>query len=245
MPARIAIDNQEIIKRYEAGESCVAIGKAFNISDRTVLNRLREAGVPCGWVELDTDEIVNRYESGETTAEIGKALGVSPNTILNRLRDAGVTVRRGTRRKYDDSEVCRMYQEGIPVSDIQEKTGVHNTATFYAILKRNGVPTRLQYRICDCPVMQDKIKKLHAHGLTQAAIAEKVGINRTYVGNVLRKEIAVDRKRWQPSVSVTHQMSIQEMRAAGLLIDEIAEITGRSRIAVFQELTLTELTLKP
>lgn len=237
MPARIQTDNEEIIRRYEAGESCVVIAEAFNISDRTVLNRLQEAGVPCGHVVLDTAEIVRRYKAGETTAQIGQSLGVSANTILNRLRDAGVAMRRGSRRKYNDDEVCRLYRDGMLVADIQEKTGVHNTATFYEILKRNNVPTRRPFRIRDCPITEGKIKKMNAQGLTQVAIAKQLGINRTYVGDVLRKEITVDRKRWQPEVTVTPQMSVKEMRDRDLTIDEIAEITGMSRVDVFQELT--------
>ena len=194
--------------------------------------------MPARIIDLDNDEIRRRYENGESSTAIGKALNVSPNTILNRLRELGITRRRsGPAPKYDDAEICRMYKAGASVADIQEKTGAKNTATFYAILRRNGVPVRLQRNQCDCPDTQNHIKALHAQGISQVEIAKIVGINRNYIGKFLRQEIAVTRKRkWQPPVRVTHQMSIQEMRARDLTIDEIAEITGKSRITVFQEL---------
>ena len=193
--------------------------------------------MPARIIDLDNDEIRRRYENGESSTAIGKALNVSPNTILNRLRELGITRRRsGPAPKYDDAEICRMYKAGASVADIQEKTGAKNTATFYAILRRNGVPVRLQRNQCDCPDTQNHIKALHAQGISQVEIAKIVGINRNYIGEFLRQEIPVDRKVWQPPVRVTHQMSIQEMRARDLTIDEIAEITGKSRITVFQEL---------
>lgn len=193
--------------------------------------------MPARRVDVDNNEIRRRYENGESSTAIGKALNVSPNTILNRLRELGITRRRsGPAPKYDDAEICRMYKAGASVADIQEKTGAKNTATFYAILRRNGVPVRLQRRQCDCPHIQDQIKKLHGQGLSQVAIAREVGINRNYIGTFLRQEIVVDRKIWQPAVAVTYQMDIQELRARGLTIDEIAEITGKSRVTVFQEL---------
>ena len=193
--------------------------------------------MPARLIDLDNDEIRRRYENGESSTEIGKALNVSPNTILNRLRELGITRRRsGPAPKYDDAEICRMYKAGASVAEIQEKTGCYNSAVFYAVLRRNGVPVRHQRHKGRCPHIQARIKKLHAQGLSQVEIAKIVGINRNYIGEFLRQEIAVDRKVWQPPVRVTHQMSIQELRARDLTIDEIAEITGKSRVTVFQEL---------
>ena len=237
MPARIALDNQEIIRRYKAGESGDTIGKALGVSGRTILHRLRELGIPRRYkIKLDTASIVKQYESGKKVADIAKSLNVSENTILNRLNEGGVELRRGPRRMYNDVEICRMYQEGMSVSDIKAKTGAHNVATFYAILKRNGVPVRLQSHSRECPVMEKKITALRAQGLTLSAIARAVGINRNYVRHILKKEVAVDRKPWQPQVTVNRTMSVREMRDADLTINEIADITGMSPVDVFKEL---------
>ena len=209
----------------------------MGVSGRTILHRLRELGIPRRFkIQLDTASIVKQYESGKKVSDIAKSLNVSENTILNRLKEGGVELRRGPRRMYNDAEICRMYQEGMSVSDIKAKTGAHNVNTFYAILKRNGVPVRLQRHSRECPVMQKKIMELNAQGLTQSAIAREVGINRNYVRHVLKKEITVKRKVWQPEVTVNRKMSVREMRDADLTINEIADITGMSPVDVFKEL---------
>lgn len=195
--------------------------------------------MPARRLDIDNQEIARRYENGESSEKIGRDLNVSAGTILYRLREVGVTLRRsGPAPKYNDAEICRMYREGISTSDIMKKTGAENYSTFYAVLKRNGVPVRIQRHKLDSPDVQNQIKKLYAQGLTRRAIAKKIGINRGYVSDFLRQEVQVDRKTWQPLVTVENQMSVQEMREKGLTIDEIAEITGKSRVTVFQELQL-------
>lgn len=195
--------------------------------------------MPARREDISTAEIVKRYtEDLESSDTIGAALGISPNTVLHRLREAGVERRRsGPAAKYDEAEICRLYRAGVEVAVIHEKTGCHNYATFYDILKRNGVPVRLQRYKRDCPETQREIKRLRfEEELTQEVIGKRLGMSRNYVGQVLRKAVSVERKTWQPSVTVTRQMSIQEMRDKELTIDEIAEITGKSRVDIFQEL---------
>ena len=191
--------------------------------------------MPARRIDIDIQEIAKRYRNGESSDEIGTALKISPNTVLNRLREAGITRRRsGPIPKYDEA-ICRMYRAGASVAEIVKATGCQNMSTFYDALKRNGVPLRLK-RIRNCPHVQNQIKKLHNQGLTQGDIAKIVGINRTYVGDILRQEIVVMRKKWQPAVTVNNKMSVQEMRDAGLTIDEISKITCKSRVDVFEEL---------
>lgn len=237
MPARIELDNQEIIRRYKAGESGETIGKALGVSGRTILSRLQELGIPRRYkIKLDTAAIVQRYKDGEKVIDIAASLNVSENTILNRLNEGGVELRRGPRRMYDDAEICRMYQAGMSVPEIQVKTGAHNVATFYAILKRNGVPVRVQRHRLDCPKTRQEVIRLRAQGLTHVQIAKRMGINRNYISEVLSEEFEVDRKVWQPEIRVTVGMSVQELRDKELTIDEIADITGMSRVDVFEEL---------
>lgn len=142
--------------------------------------------MPARRVDIDDHEIIRRYEAGEGSDAIGEALNISPNTVLNRLREFGVARRRsGPARKYDDATICRMYKSGDNIADILKKTGATTTATFYAILRRNGVPVRLQRHNRECPLMQHRIHKLRKKGLSQFAIAKIVGINRNYVRDIL------------------------------------------------------------
>ena len=189
-------------------------------------------------LELDTNELIRRYESGETAPQIAVAMGIGETSVYNYLRKSGVSRRAsGPARKYDDAEVCRMYTDGASVSEIRRKTGATNLHTFYAILKRNSVRLRLQrHRLAD-PTVKAEVIALRAEGFTYGGIAKKMGINRNYIGQVLREKVKIARKeRWRDEVVVRRSMSVHEMRENGLTVDEIAEITGKSRVTVFQEL---------
>ena len=188
--------------------------------------------------DVDAETVAKRYCAGEKVVTLADDYGVSENTILNRLREAGMTLKHGPERKYDDAEICQMYQDGMDVSEIQQKTGAKTVSTFYAILKRNNVSVRLQRHSRDDPVIRARILKMHAKGATQVAIAKAVGINRNYVRDILLQEVSVDRKVWQETPMVRRNMSIEEMRESGLTIDEIAEIKQISRLEVYQNLNL-------
>ena len=186
-------------------------------------------------IDIDTEILIKRYNEGEGSCKLGAAFGVSPNTVLNRLRAAGVRRRNsGPERLYDDEIICRMYQAGMSVSDIQEKTGAKNVATFYAILHRNGIPVRIQRNRLDDPEVEKAMIELRGQGLSYQAIAKKMGINRNYISKCLRRELSLQRKVWQSKITVTPGMSIKEMRVAGATINEISDIKGISRVEVFK-----------
>ena len=130
-----------------------------------------------------------------------------------------------------------MYTDGASILEIKRKTGATNLHTFYAILKRNSVRLRLQRHRLEDPTVKSEVIALRAEGFTYDGIAKKMGINRNYIGQVLREDVKIARKeRWREAVVVRRSMSVHEMRENGLTIDEIAEITGKSRVTVFQEL---------
>ena len=187
-------------------------------------------------LELDVEELIRRYESGETAPKIAIAMRISETSVYNYLKAAGVSRRTsGPDRKYPDAVVVEMYTAGMDVPKIQEKTGIKNLSTFYAILKRNGVPVRLQRKKCDLPEVRQQIIALRSEGLTYRQIAKRIGVNRNYVGKVLNAEVRVDRKeRWRDAVVVRPSMSILEMREKGLTVDEISEVTGKPRIEVYE-----------
>lgn len=190
-------------------------------------------------LELDVNELIRRYASGESSTKIAVAMGISENSVLNYLRAAGVPRRAsGPARKYDDATICQMYKDGMDIQEIQEKTGAKTSATFYAILKRNGVPVRLQRHKLDDPAVKAEVLALRAEGLTHVQIAKKIGINRNYIGQVLSEDVDVVRtERWRENVVVRRSMSVPEMYEKGLTIDEISEVTGKSRVEVYEEVT--------
>jgi len=94
----IPLPVDEIVGRYKAGESTYGLGHAYGVSNMTIRERLKTAGVkmrpasPMALV-LPSGEIAARYKAGESTPDLAKVYGVDASTIQKRLRAAGVKVR--------------------------------------------------------------------------------------------------------------------------------------------------------
>jgi uncharacterized protein (DUF433 family) len=102
-PKDIGVSVDELIRRYQSGETWAEIAAATGVNLWTVRQRLRRAGVTMrasGRVprrprlDLDDAEIIERYRSGETTTAIAASLAVSHHAIRERLIWAGVERRR-------------------------------------------------------------------------------------------------------------------------------------------------------
>jgi hypothetical protein len=84
---------QQLIARYQAGETARQLGEAFNINRKTVCKVLSREGVTPRWRKLtDTDitQAIELYESGLSLACVGHQLGVDSGTILNHFRRLGI-----------------------------------------------------------------------------------------------------------------------------------------------------------
>lgn len=178
-----------------------------------------------------------RYLAGESSSTLAITYGVSETTIFNRLKKLGIPRRKsGPSPRYDEAKICRMYESGMEIQEIKDKTGAKNVATFYTILHKHGVKLRLQRYKRDDPETHTRIIELREQKLSHQAIAEIIGINRNYVSEILNQEIHIQRKKWQKPLSLKRGMSIQEMHNAGATIDEIAEIKQLSRVEVYNSL---------
>jgi len=98
---------EDLVRRFQAGESCDAIAAATGLTLSAVCWRLGRAGAEIGPpragrgrrpIELPDTQIIERYRAGETAFAIARLFGVSANTIRGRLIRAGIEPRgRGTR----------------------------------------------------------------------------------------------------------------------------------------------------
>lgn len=79
-------------------------------------------------------------------------------------------------------------------------------------------------------------KILASKGVAARTLKEARRYRPDKYGYAEHQPVEVDRKRWQPEVTVNRKMSVQELRDKELTIDEIADITGMSRVDVFKEL---------
>lgn len=88
------LDN--LIERYEAGETVEKLASEIGIGPTTLLVKMRRAGVTHrNWerVSIPTDEIVARYIAGETEQALAAAYGVTRGAIRVRLKKSGVYIR--------------------------------------------------------------------------------------------------------------------------------------------------------
>ncbi|MFF4873997.1 hypothetical protein [Streptomyces sp. NPDC000961] len=107
-PRRVLVD-EEVRRRYTAGESADALAREFGVSPHTVRARIpdtdwrgrtpEKASVPpprpararTGGVRmvlaLSDEEILARYRAGQSATAIGRAAGVDCRTILRRIPD--------------------------------------------------------------------------------------------------------------------------------------------------------------
>ena len=80
---------QELIDRYQAGETARQLGEAFKINKKTVCKILKREGIPTRHRKLsesDIDQAIELYESGLSLQAVGDQLGVEPATILNHFK---------------------------------------------------------------------------------------------------------------------------------------------------------------
>src|SRR5262249_37792842 len=79
-------DRNEVLKRYQAGETANALAEAFDVNRATIFAILQRAGIK-GRYGLLTDRDVlaatELYESGRSLASIARYFEVSDRTVLN------------------------------------------------------------------------------------------------------------------------------------------------------------------
>jgi DNA-binding transcriptional regulator LsrR (DeoR family) len=89
---------QELMERYQAGETIKTLAAQFGMHHRTVRKRLLEAGLELRPSRMLSDHQIQQakvlYEQeGWTTHRIGTEFGVSHNTIRRHLHHLGVMLR--------------------------------------------------------------------------------------------------------------------------------------------------------
>lgn len=152
---------EEVIRRYEDGETTTSIAEDIGVHRKSILYALRTRGVPIrpassGQVgqarpsmralsEEQVAELVRRYGAGEGATVLGKAFGVSHSTVLSALRREGVAIQEAGQPRAlstaDDTEIGKLYAAGASLADLGAKYGVSQGAVQRA-LKRVGVAVR-------------------------------------------------------------------------------------------------------
>lgn len=84
---------EQIVQRYQNGESTYDLAEAFDCHRSTIANNLRKQGVKVSIEKIDLDEAIRLYESGWTTKQLADRYHISDNAVSRRLKKAGVKMR--------------------------------------------------------------------------------------------------------------------------------------------------------
>ena len=99
MTAKIEIPNlDDLLRRYQAGESCLKLAGEAGVDPGTMRKRLRAARIfrightPRHGIVVSRDVFI-RYEAGESINVLSREIGVDRSTIRRRLLQAGIVPR--------------------------------------------------------------------------------------------------------------------------------------------------------
>lgn len=100
-PEPIKLDINHIIKEYREGKSAENIAKALGVSKRTILSRLKDAGIQRRqartFPEITKEFLVDRYiDQKMSTRDIAEIFNCAPNVINKRLRKFHIPIRKGS-----------------------------------------------------------------------------------------------------------------------------------------------------
>ena len=84
---------EQIVQRYQNGESTYELAEAFNCHRSTIANNLRKHGIKVSIEKINLEEAIMLYESGWTTKQLADRYHISDNAVSRRLKKAGVEMR--------------------------------------------------------------------------------------------------------------------------------------------------------
>ena len=144
----IPIPKEALLHDYAEGKSVTALAEQYQVSPRTIYNRLRQwqvrptvkAPMPPA---LPITHILEAYEKGSSATSIAKELHVSPSTIIHLLQMNHVPLRNSTKRillPIDD--ICHLYtRNGLSTTQISHIYQV-KPSTIASRLRERGLTLR-------------------------------------------------------------------------------------------------------
>lgn len=93
---------QDIIRRYEAGESARCLAEKYGVSTSAIMNLLRDNSVVVkrGRVtDTEARKMAKKYEAGHTIAELEEQFKLSHGAVLRALHRVGVEMRAKAPRR--------------------------------------------------------------------------------------------------------------------------------------------------
>lgn len=192
---------QEICRRYVAGEGTVGLGKAYGMSNvgiGALLKRngikLRTISVAKGGVKPELEpEICRRYLAMESTYELAKAYGVSNSPIARILKRNGIKIRTtkeamGGLSSEQETEVCERYVAGMSSTELANSFGAGET-TICRTLKSNGIRMRTSGESQGGvgPALEPEVCRRYLAGESARQLAEAFGVTTSTICRLLER----------------------------------------------------------
>ncbi|MBT2225996.1 helix-turn-helix domain-containing protein [Nonomuraea sp. NEAU-A123] len=148
----LGITDEELIKRYKAGESMADLGRSLNLNLTTIKRRLKKAEIELRSrgaskrlnLGVSDEELAKRYEAGESVSAISRSLGFGWGVIKRRLDDMGIEIRpAGSENRpvdlgVSENELVARYTAGESIGAIGRSLG-RDRETIRRRLKDAGV----------------------------------------------------------------------------------------------------------
>ena len=145
---RVAIPKETLILAYKEGAPVKALAEQYQVSPRTIYNRLRQWQVrPTVKAQLPPAlpiaYILEAYEKGSSATAIAKEFHVSPSTIIHLLQMNHVPLRNSTKRiPLPIDDICQLYiRNGLSTTQISNIYQV-KPSTIASRLRERGITLR-------------------------------------------------------------------------------------------------------
>jgi HNH endonuclease len=257
MRQKIPVEREsEVVERYQAGESSRQLGGVFGCCDQSVRRVLKKNGIqlrPPGCSSSfgpdRLNQMLRKYREGSTTTELAALFGCSRKYLHKFLRAEGISTRKAKIPQSKRGALVALYEKGASLNELADRYNCTQRTVTKALREagarirgQGGSPSPL-----DPQLVKDTLT-LKQDGLTQTAIAGRLGCSVNVVGRVLvdhgltAKPQGPDHPLWKGGVaktedgyilvamSVGHPFAPQMRRSNGYCLEHrlvMAEHLGR------------------
>lgn len=130
--------------------------------------------------------MVELYEEGLTYVEIAGKMGASFAIVTKVLTDKGFVCQREKRKQDLLPEIVELDRQDKNLSEISRSLGVSDLAVSKWLKEHYGTEKFVHFKERRRIELMPKIKEMRAQGLSQQAIADKVGLSQSIVGRWLK-----------------------------------------------------------
>ena len=187
---RLKLRDEEIVRRYTAGESSESIAKSLNVCSETIYLRLRAKGVVLRGAKKISDEdsasIAKEYKEGASGASLAKDYGVSTDTVYKHLRRHGVEMKHpeSVAVKLSDDAIVERYMSGESAESIAKSLNSYSAAIALR-LKARGIVLRGASKISEESSLA--IARKYEEGVPVISLAQEYGVSPEAIRRHLRR----------------------------------------------------------